>query len=197
MKIKNETTMSNILRHLLDFELEANGWSTGEIREVRRYIAKKPVNVHQRRLLQRYQSLRRTVVAAEDEAAAKAAKRAERVAYALYQLGELEAIPDAEVRERCLKLAALWPVVEPNVPFPGVGCWEDRMAKDGRFNWYLNGENLKGDLPAMICSNGRLTQDRTKRNAPAGRLGYRYSTVTVRTALARAVRGKELFNYGA
>jgi hypothetical protein len=127
--------------------------------------------------------------------AAEVAKRAAELAHAVYTVNELEAIPDAEVRERCLKLAALWPVVEPNIPFPGVGCWEDRMAKDGRFNWYLDGENLAGNLPAMVCSNGRLTQDRVKRNVPVGRLGYRYSTVTVRTALQRAMKGKAIFNY--
>jgi hypothetical protein len=49
----------------------------------------------------------------------------------------------------------------------------------------------------MITINGRLTQERTKIGDPVGPLGYRYTTVTVRTALARAVRGKELFNYGA
>jgi hypothetical protein len=129
--------------------------------------------------------------------AAEVAKKAVQVAEAVYALGELETIPDAEVRERCLKLAALWAVAEPNVPFPGVGCWEDRMAKDGRLNWYLDGENLAGDLPAMFTNNGRLTQDRARLKHPAGRLGYRYSTVTVRTALQRVLKGKALFNYGA
>lgn len=124
-------------------------------------------------------------------------KRAERLAHAVYALGELETIPDPEVRERAIKLAALWPIVEPNVPFPGVGCWVDRLAKDGRFNWYLNGENLSGNLPAMLTNNGRLTQDRARLNQPNGRLGYRYSTVTVRTALQRAMKGKPLFNYPA
>jgi predicted TPR repeat methyltransferase len=127
--------------------------------------------------------------------AAEVAKKAADLAHAVYTLSELETIPDAEVRERCLKLAAIWAVAEPNVPFPGVGCWFDRMAKDGRFNWYLHGDNLAGDLPAMVCSNGRLTQDRAKRGGPVGRLGYRYSTVTVRTALQRAMKGKPLFNY--
>jgi hypothetical protein len=122
-------------------------------------------------------------------------KKAAELAHAVYTVNELETIPDAEVRERCLKLAALWPVAEPNVPFPGVGCWFDRMAKDGRFNWYLDGENLKGDLPAMITNNGRLTQDRAKLHGAAGRLGYRYSTVTVRTALQRVMKGKAIFNY--
>lgn len=124
-------------------------------------------------------------------------KRAAKLAHAVYTLGELEAIPDAEVRERAIKLAALWPIVEPNVPFPGVGCWEDRLAKDGRFNWYLNGENLPGSLPAMLTKNGRLTQDRARLKQPNGRLGYRYSTVTVSTALQRAMKGKPLFNYPA
>jgi len=127
--------------------------------------------------------------------AAEVTKKAAQVAEAVYTLSELEAIPDAEVRERCLKLAVIWAVAEPNVPFPGVGCWYDRMAKDGRSNWYLDGENLAGDLPAMVTNNGRLTQDRAKLNAPTGRLGYRYSTVTVRTALQRAMKGKPLFNY--
>lgn len=124
-------------------------------------------------------------------------KRAAQLAHAVYTLAELETIPDPEVRERAIKLAALWPIVEPNVPFPGVGCWEDRLAKDGRFNWYLDGENLAGDLPAMVTNNGRLTQDRARLKHPNGRLGYRYSTVTVRTALQRAMKGKPLFNYGA
>lgn len=123
--------------------------------------------------------------------------RAERLAHTVYALTELETIPDADVRERCLKLAAIWAVAEPNVPFPGVGVWADRMAKDGRDNWYLDGENLPGRLPAMITNNGRLTQDRRKLGQPNGRLGYRYSTITVRTALNRAMKGKPLFNYGA
>jgi hypothetical protein len=123
------------------------------------------------------------------------AKRATQMAHAVYTLTELETIPDAEVRERAIKLAALWPIVEPNVPFPGVGCWEDRLAKDGRFNWYLDGENLAGNLPAMITNNGRLTQDRSRLRQPNGRRGYRYSTVTVRTALQRAMAGKALFNH--
>ncbi len=129
--------------------------------------------------------------------AAEVTKKASQVTQAVYALSELETIPDPEVRERAIKLAALWAVAEPNVPFPGVGCWEDRLSKDGRLNWYLDGENLPGDLPAMICSNGRLTQDRSKRGVPLGRLGYKYSTVTVRTALNRIKAGKELFNYGA
>lgn len=128
---------------------------------------------------------------------AEETKRTAQLAHAVYALSELETIPDAEVRERAIKLAALWPIVEPNVPFPGVGCWVDRLAKDGRFNWYLDGENLAGNLPAMVTNNGRLTQDRARLNQPNGRLGYKFSTVTVRTALQRAMKGKPLFNYGA
>ena len=129
--------------------------------------------------------------------AAEVDTRKARVADMAFALDELDMIPDPEVRERAIKLAALWAVAEPNVPFPGVGCWYDRMAKDGRSNWYLDGENLSGDLPAMITNNGRLTQDRARLNQPNGRRGYRYSTVTVRTALQRLMKGKELFNYGA
>lgn len=188
---------SNSLRHLLDFELEANGFTLGEIREVRRYLERGAKDARQRRLCQRYQALRREIVKAEEVAAEKAAKREEKVAYTLFQLAELDTITDTVVRERCLKLAALWPMLEPTVPFPGVVCAEDRMAKDHRQNWYLCGDALPGHLPAMITINGRLTQERAKIGHPVGPLGYRYSTVTVRTALARAVRGKALFNYGA
>jgi len=189
--------MSNTLRHLLDFELEANGFTLGEIREVRRYLDKGTKDARQRRLCQRYQALRREIVKAEALEAEKEAKRAELVAYTVFQLAELETIADPVVRERCIKLAALWPMVEPTVPFPGVVCAEDRVAKDHRQNWYLCGDALPGHLPAMITINGRLTQERAKIGHPVGPLGYRYSTVTVRTALARAVRGKELFNYAA
>lgn len=125
---------------------------------------------------------------------AEEAKRASQLAYAVYALEELDTIPDPEVRERAIKLAALWTIAEPEIPFPGVGCWEDRMAKDGRFNWYLDGENLAGNLPAMFTNNNRLTQNRSRLNHPNGRLGYKYSTVTVNTALKRIMAGKPLFN---
>jgi hypothetical protein len=127
---------------------------------------------------------------------AESETRVERLARTAYTLSTLETIADPEVRERCLKLAAVWSVAEPTVPFPGVVCSEDRLAKDGRQNWYLDGDNLPADLPAMVTNNGRLTQLRSAVGHPVGRQGYRYSTVTVRTALQRALKGAALFNYG-
>jgi hypothetical protein len=116
----------------------------------------------------------------------------------IYLLDELDQIQDEVARDRAYQLAALWPIAVPGVAFPGVLFGQDnyQAARGGAGgNWYVNGFELPGDLPAMICSNGRLTQDRAKRGGPVGRLGYRYSTVTVRTALQRAMKGKPLFNY--
>ncbi len=113
-----------------------------------------------------------------------------------YLLTELDQIPDEVARNRAYQLAALWPLAVPGVAFPGVLFGFDRHRKVG--NWYVNNLDLPGDLPAMICSNNRLTQEvGCAAYVKVGNRGYRYATVTLRTALARAKRGKELFNFGA
>ena len=194
MKINNETTVSNALRHLLDFELEANGWSTGEIREVRRYIAKKPVNVHQRRLLQRYQSLRRDVIAAEGIAAAEHAAYVARYDVKYYPLEELELIPHAKERSEATKLSELWEILAPGVPFPGVKHSYDRHAHDGTYAYYLTGEWLPADLPRMYTKNGRLCRSGVRRmHQAAGGPGYDFTTPKVGSVLSRAMRGLPLF----
>ena len=118
-----------------------------------------------------------------------------------YLLTELDQIPDEVARNRAYQLAALWPIAVPGVAFPGVVFCEDnyRAARGGAGgNWYVNGFELPGDLPAMICSNGRLTQEYGRASyVTIGNRGYRYATVTLRTALARVKRGKDLFNFGA
>jgi hypothetical protein len=198
MKVKNETTMSNVQRHLTDAELAAAGFTAGDIAQVRKYAGNGTKTAAQRRLWLRYQQLRSKLVREEAALALKEAERRERFVTTVYALDTLAEIPDAAVRERALKLAAIWSVVEPTVAFPGVLCAEDTMAADHRLNWYLDGDALPADLPAMITSNGRLTAECGVGNRYiTGRNGYKYATVTVRTALARALRGKELFNYGA
>ena len=119
----------------------------------------------------------------------------------IYLLNELDQIQDEVARNRAYQVAALWPIAVPGVAFPGVIFCEDnyRAARGGGGgNWYVNGGELPGDLPAMICSNGRLTQEHGKASwVKVGKRGYRFATVTLRTALARAKRGKDLFNFGA
>jgi hypothetical protein len=189
-----ETTMKTALRHLTDTELTSAGWSDGEVREVRKYLAKGASNAHQRRLCQRYQALRRTVVAAEAEAAAKAAKRAERYVSTIYTLTELDQIPDLEQRVRALKLAALWEFTDGSViPFPGVVAGEDLHDPDHKTNYYLCGANIAEPLPPMHSTAGRLTQPVEKVYPEKRNQTYRYCTVTLRTALARALQGQELF----
>lgn len=190
--------MSNsTLRHLVDFELEAHGWSTGDIRLVRRVLVKGPNTATERRLVLKYQTLRRAVVAAETVAAEKAAKRAEREPeVTVFPADSLDQIPDDEARTRAYQLAALWEHAVPGVAFPGALYGYDRHRRVG--NWYVNGYELPGSLPAMICSNNRLTQEVGRAGyVRVGHRGYRYATVTLRTALARAKRGKELFNFGS
>jgi hypothetical protein len=194
MKIKNETTVSNVLRHLLDFELEANGWSTGEIREVRRYLAKKPSDARQRRLVNRYQSLRRDVIAAEETRTAEHAAYVARYDIKYYGPDELELIPHAEERQEALELAELWPILVPNVTFPGVKHSYDRHAKDGSYAYYLTGEYLPAELPRMFTKNGRLCRGGIRRaHLAAGGFGYDYTTPKVGSVLSRALRGKPLF----
>ena len=114
----------------------------------------------------------------------------------IYLLAELDQIQDEEARDRAYQLAALWPIAVPGVAFPGVLYGYDRHRRVG--NWYVNGFELPGDLPAMICSNNRLTQEHGRASyVRIGNRGYRFATVTLRTALARAKKGKDLFNYGA
>lgn len=117
----------------------------------------------------------------------------------IYRLGELDQIQDEVARNRAYQLAALWPIAVPGVPFPGVLYGQDQMNRTKEGNWYVNGLDLPGDLPAM-CRNreGSLTQEVGAASyVQLGHRGYRYSTVTVNTALGRIKRGKELFNYGA
>lgn len=116
----------------------------------------------------------------------------------IYKLTELDQIQDDEARNRAYQLAALWPIAVPGVDFPGVLYGQDRVNPDKRGNWYVNGFDLPGDLPAMVTSNGRLTQEHGRAAyVRLGNRGYRYATVTLRTALTRAKAGKDLFNCGA
>lgn len=186
--------MSNALRHLLDFELEANGWSTGDIREVRLYLAKKPVNVHQRRLVLRYQSLRRDVIAAEQTRAAKHAAYVVNYDVKYYGPDELSLIPHDKERQEALKLAELWDVLAPGVPFPGVKHSHDRHTKDGSYAYYITDDYLPAELGRMYTKNGRLCRTEARRaHQAAGGPGYQYSTPKVGSALCRAMLGLPLF----
>jgi hypothetical protein len=194
MKIKNETTVSNVLRQLLDFELEVNGFTLGEIREVRRYLTKGAANAHQRRLCQRYQTLRREVVAAEQTRAAEHAAYVARYDVKYYGPDELALIPHAAERQEALELAELWPILVPNVAFPGVKHSYDRHAKDGSYAYYLTGEYLPAELPRMFTKNGRLCRGGVRRaHLAAGGFGYDFTTPKVGSVLSRALRGKPLF----
>ena len=186
---------SKMLRHLIDFELEAAGWSTGEIREVRRYLDKGTKDARQRRLVQRYQQLRRDVVAREEAAAAKAAALADRYGVVIYTPDRLSEIPDPEVREKAIALAALWPHTDGGiVPFGGVACASDNHNPEKKDNYYLCADTFTPDMPRMNASAGRLTQNGEKVRGVYPAPGtYRYSTVTVRTAFSRARNGKDLF----
>jgi hypothetical protein len=194
-----ETTVKNTLRHLTDAELVSAGWTDGEVREVRKYLDKGASNAHQRRLCQRYQSLRRTVVAAEAEAAAKAAKRAERYVSTIYTLTELDQIPDLEARIKALKIAALWEFTDGArvSAFPGIVADEDLHDPERKINYYIKGADFPVDTPPMFSTAARLTQ-RVEKVFPdrAPYQTYRYCTVTVRTALTRAMQGQDLFAWG-
>ena len=195
MKIKNETTMSYALRHLHDFELEANGWSQGEIREVRKYLAQGATNAHQRRLRLRYQTLRTEIVAAEEARAAEHAAYVARYDVKYYGPDELELIPHDKEREEALRLAAIWATAEPSVPFPGVKHAYDGHAHDGSYAYYLSGEWIPAGLPPMFTKNGRLTSGGKRRgHLAAGGYGYDFSTPKVGSALSRAMRGLPLFS---
>lgn len=194
MKIKNETTVSNVLRQLLDFELETNGFTLGEIREVRRYLTKGATNAHQRRLCQRYQALRREVVAAEQTRAAEHAAYVARYDVKYYTPAELELIPHTKEREQSLALAELWPILHPNVPFQGVKHSFDRHAKDGSYAYYVTADFWPADLPRMFTKNGRLCRSGARRaHQAAGGPGYEYSSPKVGSVLSRALNGKPLF----
>jgi len=184
-----------MLRHLIDFELEAAGWSTGEIREVRRYLTKGTKDARQRRLVQRYQQLRRDIVAKEDLAAAKAAKLAESVQHTVYGPDELNEIPDEKIREKALAIAALWPHSDGGVvPFAGVVRGVDLHDPDKTDNYYLYDGTWNHTMPRMHASAGRLTQNIEKVYHVAPKPGaYRYCAVTLRTAFSRMRHGKDLF----
>ena len=186
--------MKNTLRHLLDFELEVKGWSTGEIREVRRYLTKGATNAHQRRLCQRYQTLRRSIVDAEITAAAEHAAYVARYDVKYYTPAELELIPHPKERDESFKLAELWEVLVPDVPFPGVKHSYDRHAHNGSYAYYLCGEGLPANLTAMFTKNGRLCRGGIRRaHLAAGGFGYDYTTPKVGSVLSRALNGKPLF----
>ena len=194
MKINQVTTVSNALRQLLDFELEAKGWTTGEIREVRRYLDKGTKDARQRRLCQRYQALRREIVALETERAAEHAAYVARYDVKYYGPDELDLIPHAEERGQALKLAELWPVLVPNLAFPGVKHSYDRHAKDGSYAYYLTGDYLPAELAQMYTKNGRLCRSGARRaHQAAGGPGYDYATPKVGSVLSRALNGKPLF----
>lgn len=187
------------LRQLLDFELEAAGWSTGQIREVRRYLVKGTKNAHQRRLVLKYQQLRRDIVAKEDLAAEKAAKHAERYVNTHYSLEELDQIPDPKAREAALKLAALWEQTDGGVvPFPGIVAGQDLHDHNHKVNYYLRGQGFTSQMPPMWASGGRLTQrlEKVYPHLKGTDHVYRYCTVSLRTALGRARNGKDLFAWG-
>ena len=117
---------------------------------------------------------------------------------ARYQLHELDKIQDEEVRNRAYQLAALWPAAVPGVAFPGVYFGPDNMDRNKAGNWYVNGGGLPKDLPAMCRDRGDLTRELVKAlYSQPGHNGYRYYTVTLKTALSRVRRGKALFNLGA
>jgi hypothetical protein len=184
------------LRHLIDFELEAADFTTGEIREIRRYLEKGTKDARQRRLVQRYQQLRREVVAKEEALAAKQAAYDERFKHTYYGPDRLSEIPDPAVRAWAIKLAAIWPQTDGGVvPFDGVWCCVDMHNPERKLNFYVSADSFTEDMPRMHCSGGRLTQNGEKvhRGAKPGPGQYKYSTVTVRTAWGRARNGKDLF----
>ena len=188
------TNMKNTLRQLLDFELEANGWSTGDIRLVRRVLDKGAKTPTERRITQRYQALRREIVALESQRAAEHAAYVARYDVKYYGPDELELIPHAEERAEAVTLAELWPVLVPNVPFPGVKHSYDRHAKDGSYAYYLTGDYLPAELPRMYTKNGRLCRSGARRaHQAAGGPGYEYTTPKVGSVLSRALNGKPLF----
>lgn len=186
--------MKTALRHLLDFELEANGWSTGDIRLVRRVLDKGAKTPTERRITQRYQTLRREIVALESQRAAEHAAYVARYDVKYYGPDELELIPHVEEREQAVALAELWPVLVPNVPFPGVKHSYDRMAHDGTYAYYLTGDYLPAELPRMYTKNGRLCRSGARRaHQAAGGPGYEYTTPKVGSVLSRALNGKPIF----
>lgn len=186
--------MKTTLRHLLDFELEANGWAQGDIRLVRRVLTKGAKTPTERRVTQRYQALRREIVALETERATEHAAYVARYDVKYYGPDELELIPHAEEREQAVALAELWPVLVPNVPFPGVKHSYDRHAKDGTYAYYITGDHFPVTLPQMYTKNGRLCRSGSARlHRAAGGPGYEYSTPKVGSVLFRALNGKPLF----
>ena len=182
------------MRHLIDFELEAAGWTQGEIREVRRYLEKGAKDARQRRLVQRYQAQRRETVAREEALAAEHAAYVARYDVKYYGPDELELIPHAEERAQAIALAELWEVLAPNVPFCGVKHSYDRLAHDGSYAYYVTADFWPADLGRMYTKNGRLCRSGARRaHQAAGGPGYDYSSPKVGSVLSRALNGKPLF----
>jgi hypothetical protein len=188
------TNMKTTLRHLLDFELEANGWAQGDIRLVRRVLTKGAKTPTERRVTQRYQALRREIVALETERAAEHAAYVARYDVKYYGPDELALIPHAEQRDQAIKVAELWPILHPNVPFHGVKHSYDRVSHDGRYAYYITADFWPVDVPRMYTKDGRLCASGNRRNhQAAGGPGYDYATPKVGSVLSRALNGKPLF----
>lgn len=191
------TNVKTTLRHLLDFELEANGWAQGDIRLVRRVLTKGAKTPTERRVAQRYQALRREIVALETERATEHAAYVARYDVKYYTPSELELIPHEKERDQAIRLAAIWDVVEPTIPFPGVKHAYDTHQHDGSYAYYLCGEYIPAGLPPMFTLNGRRTLGgKAKGHLAAGGFGYEFSTPKVGSALSRALRGLPLFCKG-
>ena len=190
MKNTETAPVTIALRNLLDFELEAAGWTTGKIREVRRYLAMaaRTRTAYQRQLCAKYQTLRREIIANEEKVAARDK------CYTVYTLDILSEIPDPAVAAAALELATLWERTDAaDVPFPGVCVGVDRHNPNRDLNYYVHGALLATDTPPMHRNNGGLTAP-TPHHGPGH--PYKYGSVTVRTALSRAKSGKDLFAWG-
>ena len=131
--------------------------------------------------------------------AERAAARAERYVSTIYTIDEIDTIEDPEIRETALKLVALWPHTDAGVvPFPGIVAGVDLHDRDHKTNYYLLHQGLPAGLPPMWSTANRMTQrvekvypDHDKVTSP-----YEYCTITLRTALSRAMNGKDLFAWG-
>jgi hypothetical protein len=99
-----------------------------------------------------------------------------------------------DVRALAEENRALWCSAFPEITWPGIHTGRyhgDRI--EGRLTWFLDGENLPGNLPAMYAQQGvpcKLAGKRVR-----ARRAYQYDTAALTKTTERLRRGAEIFAY--
>jgi hypothetical protein len=96
-----------------------------------------------------------------------------------------------QTRDLAEEVAALWAVAYPEIPFPGVATGKYRA--DGHLTWWIAGQNLPGELPAMYATTGQLCRLRPVRQR--GAYPYPYHTASLLKVAERLRSGRPVFAY--